>query len=77
MGDSWRSLGYNEFNRKIDKEINAVIMFATVSLGFVVLSVIWTYTPDRGLQDWSTREVRYGTVPVPTLFIFLFLVFLG
>jgi hypothetical protein len=64
MGDNWQSYGYDEFNRKVDRESNAVFMFATVSIGMVVLSVIWAYTPDRGLTDWATREVVYRTAVI-------------
>ena len=44
---------------KVDKETNAVYMFLSISLMFVVVSVIWTYTPDKAMHDWATREVQY------------------
>jgi hypothetical protein len=57
MGDNWRSAGYDQFNRKVDAEWHAYFMFITVSLGLVVVSFIFAYTPDRAMSDWAIREV--------------------
>lgn len=56
LGDNWRSHGYDEFNQKADRETHALFMFTTVSVGMVILSVIWAYQPDRTMADWATRE---------------------
>jgi len=61
LGDNWRTEGYDEFNRKVDREFHAAFMFVTVSLGLVLVSFIFAYTPERTMNDWATREVGTGT----------------
>jgi len=55
-GDNWESLGYNTFDPKVDREGNHLMFFLLVTLGIVLTTFVFAYSPRNHKNDWITRE---------------------